>query len=120
MASPIDSIAEMPLWQRIVVWAVGGVLLGAVWYFAYFADVLAQRQQADADNAKAKTELAEMRKKKQNFEEEQRKADDDAQPASPQEHLSAGVAEMPTEVRAGYCIRTLIGVPRTGDHGDRS
>ncbi len=74
MASPIDSIVKMPAWQRALVWFLGAVVLGLIWYFLWYADAVAQRQSAERALAKAEADLVKMQKKLENFEQEQRKA----------------------------------------------
>jgi type IV pilus assembly protein PilO len=74
MASPIDTLANLPPWQRAVLWVVVGILIAVAWYFVWYSDAVVERDQAHAGLQKAEAELAEMEKKLENFEEEQRKA----------------------------------------------
>ncbi|RMH00248.1 MAG: hypothetical protein D6705_00705 [Deltaproteobacteria bacterium] len=90
MASPIDSIVKMPPWQRAVVWVVGAVVIGLVWYFLWYADAISQRESAERALAKADAELAKMQKKLENFEEEQRKA------AEMEQEIRKLMEELPT------------------------
>jgi Tfp pilus assembly protein PilO len=74
MASPIDSLVRMPLWQRAAVWVVFALLIGVAWYMGWYADAVAARETADAGLKTAEAELDRMRKKLENYEEERRQA----------------------------------------------
>jgi len=74
MASPVDTLANLPPWQRAVLWVVVGILIAVAWYFVWYSDAVVEREQAEAGLKKAEAQLAEMEKKLENFEEEQRKA----------------------------------------------
>jgi type IV pilus assembly protein PilO len=90
MASPIDSIASLPTWQKAVAWAFFSAILGGGWYFLFFADALEERRGAEAAVAKAETELVKMKEKLANFEEEQRKA------AEMEKEIRTLMEELPT------------------------
>ena len=90
MASPIDSIAQMPAWQRVVIWILGGLIIGGVWYFLWYADAISARQGAEKARTKAQAELAEEEEKLANFEEEQRKA------AEMERQIQTLMEELPT------------------------
>ena len=90
MASSIDSIAQMPAWQRAIVWFLGGLIIGGVWYFLWYADAVSARQGADSAKTKAQAELARVEEKLANFEEEQRKA------AEMELKITALMEELPT------------------------
>lgn len=90
MASPLDSIIQLPVWQRIVAWVVVSGLIGVVWYFLWFADAVQAREGAERGLAKAEADLAAMQKKLENFEEEQRKA------AEMEQEIRKLMEELPT------------------------
>ena len=68
MASPLDRLAEIPLWQIGAIWAGGAVAVGAIWYFVYFGDVVTERDQAQAAVTKAEAELARVKDEFENYE----------------------------------------------------
>ncbi|MBL4687754.1 MAG: type 4a pilus biogenesis protein PilO [Nannocystaceae bacterium] len=72
MAGPLDSIDKMPIWQRIVTFAVIAVLIVAVWYFIFWTASVASYGSATTALGKAKTELIALESRKANFLEEQR------------------------------------------------
>lgn len=73
MAGIVDSFEKLPVWQRIVVFVVGSVLIVAGWYFLFYQDAVAARASAEANLRKAETELARLEKEEQNFLERERK-----------------------------------------------
>ena len=76
MADRFEILTKTPPWQLAVGWAAVAGLLGAAWYFIYYADAVAQRQQAETSLANSTAELAEVQKKFENFEQEMAKAED--------------------------------------------
>lgn len=72
MASSFESVENLPVWQRLVVWLVMAVAIVAAWWFLFYVDAVAEREGAQAGLAKANAELQRLEKKKENFLEEQR------------------------------------------------
>jgi type IV pilus assembly protein PilO len=76
MASPIEQVAQLPAWQKAVVFVVFSGLIGGGWYYLYYADAVQARSAAEGAKTKAAGDLTAIQTKKANFEEEQRKAAD--------------------------------------------
>ncbi len=76
MADRFEFITKTPTWQLAVGWAVVAALLGAGWYFVYYADAVDQHHNAQMSLDKARTELDQMKTKLENFEQEMAKAED--------------------------------------------
>lgn len=74
MASPVDTIAAMPLWQRSLVFLGGALLIVAAWYTGWYTDAVEARERAERTLKKSQEELAVVKKKLENFEEERRAA----------------------------------------------
>lgn len=72
MASAFDSIDNLPVWQRLVVWVVVAASLASVWWFLLYVDAVEAREGAEQGLAKANTELQRVQKKKENYLEELR------------------------------------------------
>lgn len=74
MASPIEQIVNMPLWQRALVFLGGALLVLAAWYTGWYTDAVSARESAESGLKKAKSDLEAVKKKLENFEEERRAA----------------------------------------------
>lgn len=72
MAMGIEAFEKLPLWQRILVFLGGTLMVIAAWYFLFYQDASAERESAQVALDKAKAELAEYEIKKKNFLERQR------------------------------------------------
>ncbi len=72
MASIFESVDKMPVWQRLVVWLVVGVMVVVGWYSLFYVDAVEAREGAEQGLDKASTELDRLEQKKANFLEEQR------------------------------------------------
>lgn len=73
MASAFDGLEKVPVWQRLLLWLLFAAVIGAVWYFMFYVDAVEAREGAERGLQKAKANLAELEKKKENYLEELRK-----------------------------------------------
>jgi type IV pilus assembly protein PilO len=69
MASRFDVFEKLPIWQVALIWVGAAGLLGVAWYFLYYADAVADRDQAKGAAQAKRDELAELEKKRENFEQ---------------------------------------------------
>lgn len=69
MASRFDVFEKLPIYQVALIWVATAGLLGTAWYFLYYADAVAERDQAQSSVNGKKGELSELEKKKENFEQ---------------------------------------------------
>lgn len=74
MASQLDTLAERPKWQIALIWAVFAGMLGGGWYFMYFEEAVQQNEAAEIAVKKAEAELARMKERLANFEQEMAQA----------------------------------------------
>ena len=74
MASQLDQLAERPKWQIALIWAVFAGFLGGGWYFMYFEEAVQQNEAAAIAVKKAEAELARMKERLANFEQEMAQA----------------------------------------------
>ena len=72
MATASDTLSSIPVWQRILVWVLGAAAIAAIWYFFYWTDLQRAHDSASMSLQTARTELAEVKDRKQNFLEQQR------------------------------------------------
>ncbi len=70
----MDEFEKLPAWQLAAIWIVVAVLIGVGWYFFYYSDTQDKIAQSQIALKKAETDLADMKKKVENFEEEMSKA----------------------------------------------
>lgn len=73
MASPLDALDRIPIWQRLIIFVMGAVAVGAIWYFVYYQETVDAQNGARVALKKADAELARVKKEKENFLERQRK-----------------------------------------------
>ena len=74
MASQLDDLATRPKWQLAIIWALISGLIGVGWYYMYFEDAIKDNEQAAADVKKQSAELARMKERLANFEQEMAQA----------------------------------------------
>ncbi|MGB1699009.1 MAG: type 4a pilus biogenesis protein PilO [Nannocystaceae bacterium] len=74
MASQLDDLATRPKWQLAIIWALISGLIGVGWYYMYFEDAIKDNEQAAADVRKQSAELARMKERLANFEQEMAQA----------------------------------------------
>lgn len=70
----MDQFEKLPAWQLAAIWLVVALLLGVGWYFVYYGDTQDKITQSQVALQKADKDLADMKKKVENFEEEMAKA----------------------------------------------
>lgn len=72
MASSFDSVDNMPVWQRLLVWVLVAGALAAGWWFLFYVDAVEAREGAEQGLAKADAELQRLGKRKENYLEDLR------------------------------------------------
>jgi type IV pilus assembly protein PilO len=65
--------ARLAVWQKLLLLLLGCAVVGVVWWFLFYSEILDQRDSAEMALEKAQTELDRLEKRKENFLEEQRK-----------------------------------------------
>ena len=73
MSEFTEAVDRMPIWQKLLIMLVGAALVVGGWWFFFYDDVQIAKQQAEQAVAKADAELERVKKRKENFLEEQRK-----------------------------------------------
>jgi len=86
----MESFAKLPIWQRILLFIIVGVLVVGGWYFVFYQDAVESHDGASAALQKAKTELERVKNEQKNFLERQRKQ------AEVEAKLQQKVAVLPT------------------------
>lgn len=76
MADRLEILTKTPKWQIAVGWVAVAALLGAGWYFLYYSDAVASRQQAEGALTQAQARLAKMQKELELFEQRMAKEDE--------------------------------------------
>jgi type IV pilus assembly protein PilO len=79
MASRLDALATIPTPRLILFWIAGAALIGAGWWFLYYQDAQAAREQAEQGLTKAKADLETTKVKVETFEEQMAQAAKDQQ-----------------------------------------
>jgi type IV pilus assembly protein PilO len=73
MSELTDAVDRMPIWQKLLIMLAGAALIVGGWWFFFYSDVQIAKQGAEQAVTKANTELERVKKRKENFLEEQRK-----------------------------------------------
>ncbi len=73
MSEFTEAVDRMPIWQKLLIMLVGAALVVGGWWFFFYDDVQIAKAQAEQAVAKADAELERVKKRKENFLEEQRK-----------------------------------------------
>lgn len=73
MSELTEAVDRMPIWQKLLIMLLGAALVVGGWWFFFYDDVQLAKQQAEQAVTKANTELERVKKRKENFLEEQRK-----------------------------------------------
>ncbi len=74
MANQLDDLATRPKWQLALVWVTASALLVGGWYYLYFEEALKDNAAAAADVQKQSKDLARMKERLANFEQEMAEA----------------------------------------------
>ena len=86
----MENFAKLPIWQRLILFVIVGVLIAAGWFFFLYQDALDAHTGAKAALAKANTELSRVQTEQENFLDRQRKQ------AAVEAELQQEIAVLPT------------------------
>ncbi|MEE9382750.1 MAG: type 4a pilus biogenesis protein PilO [Nannocystaceae bacterium] len=70
MASQLDAIRKLPPARLALVWLVGTMLLGAAWYYVFYADAVEGRESAQVAVREANKKLEEIAAKERSFKDD--------------------------------------------------
>jgi len=73
MGSFLEAFEKLPVWQRVLIFALGLTVIVTVWFLVFYRDALARHDSAKSALKKAQVELHDVDEKKKNFIERQRK-----------------------------------------------
>lgn len=67
MASALDPFERLPVWQRLLVFLAGVVIVALAWFFVFYRDAVEAAEAASTALSRSKAELASIEDKKANF-----------------------------------------------------
>lgn len=70
-----DSLAKLPIWQRLLLFVFIAATIVGGWYYFFYLDAVAARQNADMALVTAKKELETAKTKRDNFDAEKAKVE---------------------------------------------
>lgn len=102
MASELDRLTKLPLWQLLVGWVFVALLLGAGWYYLYYADAVETRDREANAFTESERDRKKMEEKLANFEAEMEKA------AAAQREIDASMEVLPiSDASVDHLMRTF-------------